>query len=343
MMAAPNAATGLSIVVMGTGPFILPTFAALLASRHRVIAVVTRPDRSARGRRPPANPMRQAAEAAGMPVLAPPDINTDEARQQLAALRPDLFVVCDYGQILSAATLGIAKLGGINLHGSLLPRHRGAAPVQWAILSGDPTTGVSTIHMTPALDAGNVITSRQTEIGTRETAAELEPRLAALGVEAVLEAIDTLETAWQQTPAGRPVSCGVSQNEAVATRAPRLAKQDGLVDWSQSAEELDRRRRALDPWPRLTALLPQADGSHRRLVLADTAVAPSAEPEMPGTVVATDADGFVVACGDGSRLAVRQVVPEGRRLMTAAEFLRGSPVRLGSRLATTEDTAGKSR
>ena len=343
MMAAPNAATGLSIVVMGTGPFILPTFAALLASRHRVIAVVTRPDRSARGRRPPANPMRQAAEAAGLPVLTPPDVNTDEARQQLAALRPDLFVVCDYGQILSAATLGIAKLGGINLHGSLLPRHRGAAPVQWAILSGDPTTGVSTIHMTPALDAGNVITSRQTEIGTRETAAELEPRLAALGVEAVLEAIDTLETAWQQTPAGRPVSCGVSQNEAMATRAPRLAKQDGLVDWSQSAEELDRRRRALDPWPRLTALLPQADGSHRRLVLADTAVAPAAEPEMPGTVVATDADGFVVACGDGSRLAVRQVVPEGRRLMTAAEFLRGSPVRLGSRLATTEDTAGKSR
>jgi methionyl-tRNA formyltransferase len=344
MMADPNTATGLAVIVMGTGPFILPSFAALLASRHRLVAVVTRPDRSARGRRPPPNPMRQAAEAAGLTVLAPPDVNAEEVRQQLAALQPDLLVVCDYGQILSAATLGVAALGGINLHGSLLPRHRGAAPVQWAILSGDTTTGVSTIHMTPALDAGNVITSRQTAIGPRETAAELEPRLAELGVEAVLEAINLLETTRRQTPAGQPVSCGVPQDETLATRAPRLAKQDGLADWSQTAEELDRRRRALEPWPRLTALLPQSDGSHRRLVLADTAVAPPAtEPEPPGTVVATDADGFSVACGGSSRLAVRQVVPEGRRLMTAADFLRGSPIRLGSRLAAGNDTADKSR
>jgi methionyl-tRNA formyltransferase len=119
MMADPNTATGLAVVVMGTGPFILPSFAALLASRHRLVAVVTRPDRSARGRRPPPNPMRQAAEAAGLTVLAPPDVNAEEVRQQLAALQPDLLVVCDYGQILSAATLGVAALGGINLHGSL--------------------------------------------------------------------------------------------------------------------------------------------------------------------------------------------------------------------------------
>ena len=344
MKAEPNAAAGLTVVVMGTGPFILPTFAALLASRHRVVAVVTRPERAARGRRPPPNPMRQAAEAAGLTVLAPADVNAADAQAALAALQPDLFVVCDYGQILADATLGIAALGGINLHGSLLPRHRGAAPVQWAILSGDATTGVSTIHMTPALDAGNVITSRQTAIGPRETAAELEPRLAELGVDAVLEAIELLATARQQTPANQPVSCGVPQAETLATRAPRLTKQDGLVDWSQPAEALDRRRRALDPWPRLTALLPQADGSSRRLVLADTVVAPpAAAAEPPGTVVATDEAGFVVACGGGSRLAVRQVVPEGRRLMTAAEFLRGSPIRLGSRLVAADDTASKSR
>jgi len=345
-MSDPAAATGLAVIVMGTGPFILPTFAALLASRHRVLAVVTRPDRVARGRRPPANPMRQAAEATGLPLLAPPDVNAAEARAQLAALQPDLLIVCDYGQLLSADTLALAGLGGINLHGSLLPRHRGAAPVQWAILAGDEVTGVSTIHMTPALDAGNVITTRQTPIGPRETAAELEPRLADLGVEAVLGAIDALETARRQTPAGEPVICGIPQDESRATRAPRLAKRDGLVDWSQPVEELDRRRRALDPWPRLTAIVPQAGGGSRRLVLADTAVAPPApggDAESPGTVVATDPDGFLVACGGGTRLAVRNVVPEGRRAMAAADFLRGSPLRVGSRLAGANDTADESR
>lgn len=340
------AAAGLAVIVMGTGPFILPSFAAVLASRHRVLAVVTRPDRVARGRRPPSNPMRQAAEQAGLPVLDPLNVNAAEARATLAALRPDLLLVCDYGQILSAETLAVAPLGGINLHGSLLPRHRGAAPVQWAILAGDETTGVSTIHMTPALDAGNVLTTRQTTIGPRETAAELEPRLADLGVAAVLEAIDMLEAARRATTPGSPFVCGVPQSERLTTRAPRLAKRDGLVDWSQTAEMIDRRRRALDPWPRLTALVPQAAGSPRRLVLAETGVGPPAAAEaadLPGTVVAADAAGFVVACGGPSRLAIRQVVPEGRRLMSAAEFLRGSSVRIGSRLAGADDAETVSR
>ncbi len=343
-MTEPAATAGLTVVVMGTGPFVLPTFAALVDSPHRVVAVVTRPERAARGRRPPPNPMRLAAERAGLPVLDPADVNAAEVRQDLASLQPDLFVVCDFGQILSAETLAIPPLGGVNLHGSLLPRHRGAAPVQWAILCGDETTGVSTIHMTPALDAGNVITSRQTAIGSRETAAELEPRLAELGGPAVLEAVGILEAARRATPPGRPVPCGLAQDARLATRAPRLTKRDGLVDWSQTAEELDRRRRALEPWPRLTALVPQAGGSPRRLVLADTAVSQpraAAQAAPPGTVVETDAAGLLIACGGPSLLAIRKVVPEGRRPMAAADFLRGSPLRVGSQLAG--DTAAESR
>ncbi|RLS77409.1 MAG: methionyl-tRNA formyltransferase, partial [Planctomycetota bacterium] len=182
--------TPLRIVVMGTGPFAVPMFRALVESPHEVVAVVTRPDHAPPGRRPPPHPMREAATAAGIAILDPARVNEPGSVARLATLRPDLFVVCDYGQILAAALLAVPPLGGINLHGSLLPRHRGAAPVQWAIREGDALSGVSVIHMTPTLDAGNVIVSRSTPVGERETAAELEPRLAELGAGAVIDAVE---------------------------------------------------------------------------------------------------------------------------------------------------------
>jgi len=161
---------------MGTGPFAVPMFRALLDSPHQVVAVVTRPAHAPAGRRPPPNPMRDAATAAGVPILDPERINDPESVATVHSLSPDLLVVCDYGQILAPAALAVAPYGGINLHGSLLPRHRGAAPVQWAILAGDASTGASVIHMTPALDAGNVIVAKETPIGTAETSPELEQR-----------------------------------------------------------------------------------------------------------------------------------------------------------------------
>jgi methionyl-tRNA formyltransferase len=179
----------LRIVVMGTGPFAVPMFRAILESSHPVVAVVTRPAHAPAGRRPPPNPMRDAAARAGVPILDPERINDPESIAAVRGLSPDLLVVCDYGQILSPAALAVAPYGGINLHGSLLPRHRGAAPVQWAILAGDATTGASVIHMTPALDAGNVIVAKETPINAAETAPQLEQRLAGMGVAAVLEAI----------------------------------------------------------------------------------------------------------------------------------------------------------
>jgi methionyl-tRNA formyltransferase len=328
----------LRILVMGTGPFAVPMFRALLASPHEVVAVVTRPDHAPPGRRPPPNPMREAATSAGVAVVDPEKANAADAVAMLQGFAADLFVVCDYGQILSAEVLGIPPLGGINLHGSLLPRHRGAAPIQWAVLEGDPTTGVSVIGMTPALDAGRVITVRETPIEPRETAANLEPRLAELGAGAVLDAIERLQAAMAmgEPPAG----VGMPQEEAKATRAPRLSKASGLVDWSLSAERIERMRRAFEPWPRAVTFFERADGGRQRLVLADVAVAHDVAPPggeaPPGTVLATDespAPGrIIVACGGGTALAITQLVPEGKRTMTAAEFLRGSPLRPGSRL-----------
>jgi methionyl-tRNA formyltransferase len=315
---------------MGTGPFAVPMFRVLLDTPHAIAALVTRPDHAPPGRRPPPNPMREAA--AGVPVLAPERVNDQDAVAALAALAPDLFVVCDYGQILSAPLLAVPRLGGINLHGSLLPRHRGAAPIQWAILEGDAVTGVSVIHMTPALDAGSVIAARPLPIGPHDTAADLEPRLAAIGAEAVVEAIDRLAAA---VAAGtKPEEIGVPQDATRATRAPRLAKQDGVIDWSQPAARIERQRRALEPWPRAATFFTRGDGVRQRLVLADAEVAadPRAAAAPSGEVLDTAGGRIVVACGAGTALAITQVVPEGRRSMSAADFLRGSPLLPGMRL-----------
>jgi methionyl-tRNA formyltransferase len=328
--------TPLRIVVMGTGPFAVPMFRALVESPHEVVAVVTRPDHAPPGRRPPPHPMREAATAAGIAILDPARVNEPGSVARLATLRPDLFVVCDYGQILAAALLAVPPLGGINLHGSLLPRHRGAAPVQWAIREGDALSGVSVIHMTPTLDAGNVIVSRSTPVGERETAAELEPRLAELGAGAVIDAVERLQAAIAAT--GTVAGIGIPQEAAKATRAPRLSKQDGVADWSCAAPVIERQRRALEPWPRLTTFFTRGDGQRQRLVLEDLLVIPAERlsddwrAAPPGTVLSAADERIVVACGAGTTLAILRLVPEGRRSMSAAEFLRGSPLRAGARL-----------
>ena len=346
-------ATPVRLVMMGTGPFAVPLFETLRAAarggRCEIVAVVTRPDRAPPGRRPPPNPMRQAAGAAGLPILDPGDVNDPAAVAAIAGLRPDLLVVCDYGRILSAGLLAVAPLGGINLHGSLLPRHRGAAPVQWTILEGDAEAGVSVFHMTPALDAGHVLAVRMTTVGPRETAVELERRLAAVGGEAVLEAIDVLRTA---AAAGALAGVGRPQDATAATRAPRLSKADGMVDWSWSAARIERLRRALEPWPRATTVLEHGDGRRQRLVIEDCAVTdppPDRPAVAPGTVLVATGDRLVVACGPeatGSEVTaveIHRLVPEGRRSMTAAEFLRGSPLHAGARLGVREATGDATR
>ncbi|HUG70896.1 MAG TPA: methionyl-tRNA formyltransferase [Pirellulaceae bacterium] len=316
------------IIMMGTGCFAVPTFESLLDSQHDMAVLVTRPTPPVRSRgKAPRNPMREVAEARGIEVISPDDVNSETARKQLASLRPDLYVVCDYGQILSPATLSIPALGGINLHGSLLPKYRGAAPIHWAILNGDRETGITVIHMTPKLDGGPVLVLRATPIGEHETTAELEPRLAQLGVAPVHEAIAMLAH-WDGES-----SIGTPQNSALACRAPRLKKSDGEVDWSLSAARIYNQFRALKPWPGSFTHWRRPNGEPLRLLLDDIVVADGTVPQdiAAGSVLVSDDARLEVATGDGI-LSLRKVQPAGKRVMVIDEFLRGYPIPVGDQL-----------
>ncbi|MBP88841.1 MAG: methionyl-tRNA formyltransferase [Planctomycetaceae bacterium] len=323
----------LRIIMMGTGPFAVPTFESLLESKHDVVVLVTRPLPKVRTRgKAPANPMREAANAHGIEVLSPDDVNAEAARKQLASLRPDLLVVCDYGQILSSATLAIARLGGINLHGSVLPKYRGASPVHCAILNGDEETGVTVIHMTPKLDGGPAIAVRTTPIGDDETTAELEPRLSILGVEAVHESINLLAEWDGESP------IGVVQDSSQVSRAPCLKKSDGEVDWSHTAVAIRNQVRALKPWPGTFTEWQRPNGQVMRLILEEIVVAPSDAADIaPGTVIASDGKQLAVATGCGT-ISIRKIQPAGKRVMEIEEFLRGYPIPVGARLGRSEDS-----
>ena len=316
------------LIMMGTGPFAVPTFESLLDSEHDVAVLVTRPLSRKRTRgKPLVNPMQEVAERRGLEVLAPEDINSPGAATQLASLRPDLLVVCDYGQILSSEILAIAPLGGINLHGSLLPKYRGAAPVNWAIWNGDPESGVTVIHMTPKLDAGPILCLRSTPIAGQETAAELEPRLAQMGVEAVHEAIQLLADWDRVSPIGSP------QEMSAATRAPRLKKTDGQVDWSRTAEQIANQVRALKPWPGTFTHWHRSEGEPLRLILDRVSLAHAKRDVRAGTVAEADHDQLCIATGE-EWLSIDRVQPAGKRAMDAGEFLRGNRVRLGDRFGS---------
>lgn len=309
------------LVMMGTGPFAVPTFRALLDSRHELAALVTNPVRGAREGFVPATPTRDVARERGLPILDPEDVNAEDARRAIADLRADLMVVCDYGQILSAQTLAAARLGGVNLHGSLLPRYRGAAPINWAIYHGEPQTGVSVIHITPRVDAGPVIAQAATAIGPDETAVDLEPRLAELGAPLVREAIEQLE---------RGLARPIPQDPALACKAPRLKKTDGLIDWSRPAAAIRNQYRALEPWPRTYTLLPKKGGP-LRLIVGPLEIEPRQLQNVePGTVLEAANDRLVVATGQDA-IVVRGVHPAGKRPMTIDEFLRGRPLVPGDR------------
>lgn len=328
--------SSLRVVMMATGPFAVPTFRALLEPRdcYQLLALVTRPEREAHTRdkeQPAAHLMGAMAVDLGLPVFAPDDINSPEAQAELTSLAADLFIVCDYGQILSRETLALARLGGINLHGSLLPKYRGAAPIQWAIYHGETETGVTVIHMTPQLDAGPCLVQKSTPIDPEETALDLEPRLAELGAKAVLEAIDVLDS-------GR-VATAVPQEPKLATKAPRLKKTDGLVNWSREAREIRNQVRAFQPWPKTYTFWRRADGEPLRLILEDVAMVADEVVKVtlagerrppPGTVISVDKQALMILCGQGAILP-QIVQPAGKRAMSIGEFLRGHPVREGDR------------
>mgnify|MGYP001060148766 CR=1 FL=1 len=306
---------------MGTGDIGLPSLRALIARASTdVVATVTQPDRPAgRGRKLQAPAVKEIALEAGIPVLQPERLRNEEAVAQLRELSPDLIVVMAYGQILPKSVLEIPKTACINLHASLLPRHRGAAPIQAAILAGDAETGITVMHMAEGLDTGDMILAKRIPIRRRETAGTLHDRLADLAASALEEALDQFE---QGTARREP------QDDAVATYAGRLNREDGRIDWNRDACAIERHIRAMNPWPSAFCEMPLRDGGPARLKV-HSAIVHRREGGPAGQVLRADEAGILVGAGGGSVL-LRTIQGEGGRRMTAGEWIRGHAVAIGA-------------
>jgi methionyl-tRNA formyltransferase len=279
------------------------------------VAVVTQPDRPAhRGQRLTPSPVKRAALAAALPVLQPARLRDPEWPERLRALGADVAVVVAFGQILPEAVLDAPARGSINIHASLLPRYRGAAPIQWSIIRGETETGITTFKMDPGLDTGDILLARSTPIGPDETAGELAARLAPLGAEVILETLARLDTL---TP--RP------QDHAAATQAPRLRKADGVIDWTRPAREIVDLVRGCNPWPGATTSTPAGTLTIHRARVVD------ARGGRPGTLIG-DSGTPGIATGDNGRVLPMEVQPENRKPMGWDAWLRGARLADGARL-----------
>jgi methionyl-tRNA formyltransferase len=312
------------IVFWGTPEFATPALRALVGEGHDVVAVVTQPDRPRerggrnRSRLDP-SPVKQVALDEGIPVLQPDRPRGPEFVGQLRALQPDVSVVVAYGHILPQDVIELPRLGTLNIHGSLLPKYRGAAPIQAAIRDGCTATGVTIMQMVPALDAGPVILATTTDILPDETAGELQLRLAELGAEAIVEALALLEVGG---------AVATPQDDAMATYAPKVGRDDARVEWSTPAAQVERVIRAYDPRPGAWTTLRGVE-----LRLFGARPAPSAHG-APGTILAAEDGGIVVACGSAA-VRIADVHPAGRKRLRAAEWLRGRGAAIGDVLGAS--------
>jgi methionyl-tRNA formyltransferase len=303
------------VLFYGTPEFALPTLEKLLA-RHEVVAAVTKPDRPVgRGQRVTPPPVKRRATKAGVPVLQPARLRDPGWPERLAEYRADVAVVVAFGQILPRAVLDVAARGSVNVHASLLPRYRGAAPVAWAILRGEVETGITTFRMDEGMDTGGILLRERTPIGAEETAGELAERLARLGA-------DVLDRTLQQLESLTPEP----QDHAAATLAPRLRKEDGWIRLEDSARDLVHRIRACNPWPGATLRVPTG----RLLIWRAEATTARAAP--PGLLVPTEQGRLGIATGHGLLVPI-EVQPENRKIMPWAEYLRGARLRAGAVLA----------
>jgi methionyl-tRNA formyltransferase len=301
---------------MGTPEIAVGALERLAAAGHTIAGVFTQPDRPV-GRRQvlEAPAVKAAAVRMGIPVFQPTKVRTDETRELFASLEPEVAVVFAYGRILPAGLLAVPPRGCINIHASLLPKYRGAAPIQWAIARGETETGVTTMQMDVGLDTGAILLARATPIGVDETAVELGGRLGALGAELIVETLAGLD-AIVPTP----------QDDREATLAPILTREDGLVDWTRPAHEIANRGRGFQPWPGSWSTLEGA-----RLSIWRSVAEPGGEGAAPGTIVTAKGDRFEVATGEGV-LVVRELQLEGKRRMGVRELLNGVRIEPGTRL-----------
>ena len=302
----------LRIVFCGTPSFAVPSLRHLIAQpEFRIELVVTQPDRPrGRGREIAMSPVKDAAVAAGIPVFQPEKIKADAAYEEIQRLAPDVVVIIAYGQIISQRLIDIPRLGWINLHASLLPKYRGAAPINWAIVNGESRTGVTSMRIDAGLDTGPMLLKHETEIGRDETAPELTARLAEAGAPLIAE---TLRGLASGTIASTP------QDSARATFAPPLKKEDGRIDWWLSARKIYNRIRGLQPWPGAFTTF-----RGKSCQIWGKPLKPVAVGGMPGILLPTKEDGLLVICGGESVLRVEHVQPEGRKRVSAQEFLNGA-------------------
>jgi methionyl-tRNA formyltransferase len=311
----------------GTGTFAEPTFQGLLQSSHEVVGLITQPDRPIGQERSSTRQtgpgMRKIAQERSIPVFQPESINTPEGVAGLRAFNPDLLVVAAYGQILSKDILAVPPQGGINLHASLLPKYRGAAPVAWAIFHGETKTGVTIIRMSVFLDAGDILAQESVEIGPEETAGELEGRLAILGAKLASQVVNQITSGTAK---------GIKQDKTQATKAPKLTKEHGLIDWLRSGREVCNQIRAMQPWPTAYTFLYQEGHQPLRLIIHRATWRESENEKLsPGEAVVDDSARLQVAAGGGNLVEIQELQPAGKRRMSAAEFLRGHPTKAGDR------------
>lgn len=307
------------IVFMGTPAAAVPTLKRLVADGHEIVAVWTQPDKpSGRGNRVSTSPVKELALAHGLTVHQPVRIRTAESQALFASHNADLAVVVAYGRILLAEFLRAPKRGCVNVHFSLLPLYRGAAPVNWAIINGEEKTGVTTMFIEEELDSGPILIQRETQIGEMETAPELMSRLAEMGAELLGETLAQLD---EITP--RP------QHDRDATFAPVLRKENGLIDWSKNAFAVERTIRGLQPWPSAYT----HHQTHRLIVWRANAARAELSNAVPGEVVASQGDELIVKCGGETLLRLIEVQPEAKRRMSVRDFMNGTHLKIGDTLA----------
>lgn len=314
------------IVYLGTGEIGIPALGWLADSALvELVGIVTQPDRPAgRGKKMQAPPVKAWALEQGLEVKQPGSINTPEALAELAAWQPELIVVCAYGQILKPALLELPPHGCINIHASLLPRHRGASCIQAALLAGDVETGITIIQMDAGLDTGDCLAHAAVSIGEKETAAALHDRLAEVAPTAMEQAVSQIIDGTTQP---------LVQNESEATYAPKLERQDGEIDWHQPVGMIERRMRALYSWPGSYTFFKNARGERKRLkVLPPVNCYPNTLGQFPAGTVRMEEGGEIRVAGSDGELSLGQVQPEGSKAMTAAEWARGAGVETGQTL-----------
>ncbi|MGN0775863.1 MAG: methionyl-tRNA formyltransferase [Candidatus Ventricola sp.] len=304
------------IVFMGTPDFAVPSLRALLEHGYEVVGVFCQPDRpKGRGHKLAACPVKELASSAGIPVFQPERIKREEGVAMLKSCAPDLCVTAAFGQLLSQEILDIPPLGTINVHSSLLPRHRGSAPINWSVIKGDPVTGVTTMFTDRGMDTGDILLMRETPIGPRENAGELSDRLAVMGAGLLIETIRALEAGTLvRTP----------QDHEAATYEPKMDKELGRIDWSKPAQEIDWLVRGTTPWPGAFTTL-----GDQTIKVFELTVLDGAASGAPGEIIAADAkQGLIVSCGDHD-VILSQIQMPGAKRMNAKDYLRGHTMETG--------------